>query len=145
MDRKTGHIQYTCRSHVNYALPITGILACTIFNVENLILQDKKCRISTCCIINRKQYNMDIGLVLWCFNATFNNISVISWKSGGNRNTRVVTIDLSQVTDKLYHIKCKSNYHAITITTESVNRRRQTSDKKCPKEIGQATIYKAYT
>jgi len=42
------------------------------------------------------------------FNATFNNISVISWWSvligGGNRSTREKTTDLPQVTDKLYHI-----------------------------------------
>jgi hypothetical protein len=72
------------------------------------------------------------------FNATFNNISVISWQS-------VLLVeeitDLSQVTDKLYHImlytsswlrfelttlvvigtdcigSCKSNYYTITATT----------------------------
>ena len=77
------------------------------------------------------------------FNVTFNNISVISWQSvllveetGGAEKT----IDLKQVTDKLYHImlytslwsgfelttsvlictdcigSCKSNYHTITPT-----------------------------
>jgi ABC-type microcin C transport system permease subunit YejB len=41
------------------------------------------------------------------FNATFNNISVISWRSvllvEETDNTEKIT-DLSQVTDKLYHI-----------------------------------------
>jgi len=42
------------------------------------------------------------------FNATFNNISVISgavsFIGGGNRSYPVKTTDLAQVTDKLYHI-----------------------------------------
>ena len=43
-----------------------------------------------------------IGLVWWCFSATFNNISVISWQSVLLvEETRVSgeTTDLSQVTD----------------------------------------------
>ena len=46
-------------------------------------------------------------LVLWCFNATFNNISVISWWSvywWRKPENPEETTDLSQVTDKLYHI-----------------------------------------
>jgi hypothetical protein len=38
-------------------------------------------------------------------NATFNNISVISWYiGGGNQSTQKKPTDLLQVTDKFYHI-----------------------------------------
>jgi hypothetical protein len=45
--------------------------------------------------------NLVLFVYLLVFNATFNNISVISWRS-----VLLVeeTTDLSQVTDKLYHI-----------------------------------------
>jgi hypothetical protein len=59
-------------------------------------------------IVNLKQYlfvttlimNLVLFVYLLVFNATFNNISVISWRS-----VLLVeeTTDLSQVTDKLYH------------------------------------------
>ena len=38
------------------------------------------------------------------FGATFNNISVISWRSVLLEGETRVSTDLSQVTDKLYHI-----------------------------------------
>ena len=74
---------------------------------------------------------------LMVFNATFNNISVISWQSVLLVEDLEKTTDLSQVTDKLYHImlftspwsrfklttsvviwtdcigSCKSNHHTI--------------------------------
>ena len=41
------------------------------------------------------------------FNATFNNISVISWRSVSlveEPESPEKTIDMSQITDKLYHV-----------------------------------------
>ena len=57
------------------------------------------------------------GLLVWfmVFNATFNNITVISWQSdllveesGVNPEK---TTDLSQVTDKLHYLKILSNIY----------------------------------
>ena len=61
---------------------------------------------------------------LMVFNATFNNISFISWRPVLLVEETKKTIDLSQVTDKLYHMvigsdcigSCKSNYHAVAVT-----------------------------
>ena len=73
-----------------------------------------------------------LGLGLWCFNATFNNIVEVRFIGGGNQEYPEKTTDLSQVTDKLNRImlypvhlttsveigtdyigSCKSNYPTI--------------------------------
>jgi hypothetical protein len=84
-------------------------------------------------------YNSVLFVCLMVFNATFSNILVISWQSVLFMEDPEKTTDLSQVTDKLYHImytspwsrfelttsvvigtdcigSCKSNYHMITAT-----------------------------
>ena len=86
-----------------------------------------------------------VCLMMFFFNITFNNISVISWLSVLLVEETGGPGDLSQVTDKLYHImfhtslwlrfelttsvvigtgcigSCKSNYHTITATTVSLS------------------------
>jgi hypothetical protein len=48
-----------------------------------------------------------VGVRVMVFNATFKNISVISWRTvllGRKPEYREKTTDMPQVTDKLYHI-----------------------------------------
>jgi hypothetical protein len=69
-----------------------------------------------------------MGLVLWVmvFNATVNNISVISWRSVLLVEETGVFLekitDLSQVTDKRYHINVVSSIpHLSGIQTHNVS------------------------
>jgi len=57
------------------------------------------------------------------FNATFNNISVISWRSVlVVEETTEKTSDILQVTDKLYHIMLnRVNFAMIWVRTHNIS------------------------
>jgi hypothetical protein len=73
-------------------------------------------------MITKEHYNYIILVGLLVFNTTFNNISVISWRS-----VLLVeeTTDLPQVTDKLYHIKL----HRVHLTMSRIQTRNFSGEK----------------
>jgi hypothetical protein len=68
------------------------------------------------------------------FNATFNNISVISWRSVLLVQDPKKTTDLSQVTGKLYHIE-------ITLVLLPINNSQATVDEKYNPHMTKYKIY----
>jgi hypothetical protein len=132
---------------VNYLLPEKVGIFTIYFYCFRLKDDTKWSKCYYTYLMGGRLYDSDLMVWFMVFNATFNNISVISWQSvllveetwvpGGN------TTDLSQVTDKLYHIMLyqvhliwagfklttlvvigidctgcwKSNYHTITVTS----------------------------
>jgi hypothetical protein len=81
-------------------------------------------------------YNMLVGLVIWfmVFNATFNNISIISWQSvllveenggHGKKDLRQTFVHLAKPTTSMVIgtdsiCRCKSNHHTIMAMTVPV-------------------------
>jgi hypothetical protein len=105
-----------------------------------------------CLLNNGMKFNrLSLGLGLWCFNAIFNNISIISWRSvfiaRGNQCIRRKPLTCRKSLTNFYDIccirytstwvgfklttlvvigtdcigSCKSNYHTITTTAAPWN------------------------
>ena len=67
------------------------------------------------------QYTIYLGLCLWCLmplSIIFQLYRGSNFYCGGNRNTREKTTDISQVTDKLYHIMLCIEYTSPGATSD---------------------------
>ena len=56
---------------------------------------------------------VDFDFDFWCFNATFNNISTISWRPVLVLEYPKRTTDHGQATGKLYHLRLRVEYTLI--------------------------------
>ena len=85
-----------------YLLDVRAIRCCTSLHVKSGLL----CKINNKLVKKLIKGTPDMlkYVCLMVFNATFNNISVISWLSVLLVEDPEKTTDLSQVTDKLDHI-----------------------------------------
>ena len=82
----------------------------------------------------------DIGHNIWVrvmvFNASFNNISVMSWKPEDPEKTT----DLTQVTDKLYHIML----YRVHFATSRAQTRNVSGVHHAITELELQTLYKTF-
>ena len=83
-----------------------AVLLCIYLGMAVLCFLGFQCLIFSICLatVCGRALLLMFDVCLMVFNATFNNISVISWRSVSLAEDSEKTTDLSQVTDKHYHV-----------------------------------------
>ena len=98
--------------HIRWYFPVKGwselifVTEAILFFLEHRILNDGKCSLSfeECIRIRKQNTNKGIRVRVMVFNAIFNNISVISWRSVLLVKETRVPGENHRPTDKLDHI-----------------------------------------